>query len=51
MTFVSAEPEIGVCIVYICNAGGAKPTYVAVELFEKPVVMQLDTGSAKSLFQ
>ena len=35
--------------MYTCNAGGAKPIYVTVELCGKHVVMQLDTGSAKSL--
>ena len=39
----------GVYTMYSCNAGGAKPLYVTVELCGKPVVMQLDTGSAKSL--
>ena len=40
---------MGVYTVYTCNAGGAKPIYVTLELDGKPVVMQLDTGSAKSL--
>ena len=49
MTFASAEPEMGVYTVYTSYAGGAKPIYVTVDLCGKPVVMQLDTGSAKSL--
>ena len=35
--------------MYTCNAGGAKPIYVTLELDGKPVVMQQDTGLAKSL--
>ena len=48
MIFVGAEPEMG---VYTTGAGGAKPVYVTVELCGKHVVMQLDTGSAKSLIR
>ena len=44
VTFVSAEPEMGVYTAYTCNAGGAKPIYVTLELDGKPVVMQLDTA-------
>ena len=49
MTFVSAEPEMADYTVYTCNAGGAKPIYITVELCGKPVFMQLETGSTKSL--
>ena len=49
VTFVNAEQEMRVYTVYTCNAGGAKPIYVTVEFYGKPVVMQLDAGSARSL--
>ena len=35
VTFVRAEPEMGVYTGYTCNAGGAKPIYVIVELCGK----------------
>ena len=41
-----ASTEIGVYTLYTCNADQIS---VIVELCGKPIVMQIDTGSAKSL--